>query len=91
MTKENFQKLKRKEAQLQTLIERKDLIENGVMNSINYTITKDSGVISNKEIKGSDLPKGAIKSILLEIIEKRIAHAKAEWESFFDDNDMFGN
>lgn len=89
MTRENFQQLKNKELRMRSLKEQKHLIENGVMLSIAYTLADDSGAITYNEIKGSDLPKGAIKEALLANITKRIAHAEAEWDKCFDGVDIF--
>jgi len=84
MTKEDYQKVRAKEAQLEYLKEFKKTVECGkILNLKIRTFNEDR--IEYEDIEFTDLPKRKIKTVILENLETRIESAKNDWESYFDD------
>ena len=88
MTKENYEQLKSKEAQIEKLIEMKHMIESSKILSVKVRVFNESKLIyEDKEL--FDLPKKELRKVISENYLCRLNKAKSDWEGFFDDFDMF--
>lgn len=88
MTKEDYQKLRAKEAQIEYLKEFKKAIENGKILNLKIRIFNEDK-IEYEDLDFTDIPKRKIKTVILENLETRMESAKNDWESYFDDVSMF--
>lgn len=88
MTKQNFEQLKEKEAQIQKLKQQLQNIESGKILTLSMRIfSADKKTYEHLEI--ADFPKKQVRLVLLENLNNRLEAAKADWESYFDDKNMF--
>lgn len=88
MTKQDYDRLKAKEAQIEALIAEKKQIEGGKIISLHIRVFSDDKNIY-EDIDFKNLPKGEIKKILLENIEGRLENAQNDYESYFDGETIF--
>lgn len=88
MTKQNYQQLKRKEALIEYLKNALKNIEGGKILKIDLRSYSDDKLeYEYQEL--TDIPKAKIKAVLIENLQTRLEKAQKDWESYFDDEDMF--
>lgn len=88
MTKQNYQQLKSKEAQIEYLKNALKNIEGGKILKIDVrSYSDDKSEYEYQEF--TDIPKTKIKQVLIENLQTRLKKAQEDWESYFDDRCMF--
>lgn len=88
MTKQNYQQLKRKEALIEYLKNALKNIEGGKILKIDLRSYSDDKLeYEYQEL--TDIPKNKVKQVLIENFQTRLKKAQEDWESYFDDEDMF--
>lgn len=88
MTKQNYNNLKQKEAQIERLKERIRAIENGKIKSVNIRLfSPDKG--SYEDVTEGDIPKREIRLSMLQNLTKQLEDCQKDWESYFDDECIF--
>lgn len=88
MTKQDYDRIKSKEEQIEQLLKFKKLIETSKILSINLRCFSDEKT-EFENITLSDLPKNKIKHVLLENYETRLENAKKDYEDFFNEETIF--
>lgn len=88
MTKQNYQQLKSKEAQIEHLRNTLNAIQCGKILKINLrSYSDDKSEYEYLEL--TDIPKRKVKGVLIENLQTRLEKAQEDWEGYFDDEDMF--
>lgn len=88
MTKQNYQQLKSKEAQIEYLKNALKNIEGGKILKIDVrSYSDDKSEYEYQEL--TDIPKNKVKQVLIENFQTRLKKAQEDWESYFDNEDMF--
>lgn len=88
MTIQNYHQLKQKEGQIERLKERIAAIENGKIKSVNIRIFSEDKM-SYEDVTEGGIPKNEIRKVILHNLTVQLLDALSDWESYFDDKDMF--
>lgn len=83
MNKQDYERAKSKELQIESLLKQKKAIECGKIVSLKIRVF-DNDKINYEEIILTDIPKKEIKRVFYEDVERRLETAKNDYDSFFD-------
>lgn len=88
MTKQDYDRIKNKEAQIEHLLKSKNIVESSKILQLKLRYFNEDKT-EFEDIVLTDLPKGKIKGILLENFKIRLENAQNDYEEYFNGETIF--
>lgn len=88
MTKQDYDRIKAKQTQIEQLLIKKQNVEIAKILSIKLRIFNDERT-EYEDVTMTDLPKGEIKKVILTNLIARLESAQKDWEGFFNNETIF--